>query len=948
VPFEPEKITREHVFQAVENIKSKKINIRPSTTYDVLIDGEKYPPKEILRYAHQEMNGELPRGEGGGEPTNRWLKKLGFEIYNKVDSNNPVPDLIKRYKEYVKESQLKDELYKWRLIKTFNGRPNTEAVDFTKEITSINFGNLIYPVGLTVIHQMATHRPEEFRNAFKYLFDEEIELSNRVAYFNQETLRIYRDIEPENKLSHHQDERTIATYLAFHDSSKYAFYKDSFYQKYCNLIGIKPEKSGKKLVHYLSLIEDFIEKYVEEDSELLALKKQFLTDDCYEDANHKIFAQDILYSTLDLQKGLGKSYWRVGTSEGELNFWDSMHANKCISIGWSEIGDLREQNIQNKKDIIQLLENLDYYPEDKNVLSRKAGEIFNFYNDIQPGDIILAQDGSNVLGIGEVVEEYDYDSSQKFSHTLPVNWKVVDTTLKNTEGLRTTVYKITQPDIIHQIENLLKESKQGQNMNNEVNQILYGPPGTGKTYNTINTALELCGKTITGLNRDAIKSLYEIMVNEGRIVFTTFHQSMTYEDFVEGIKPIEPERVGDPVIYRVVEGIFRKLCIEAAFSIAREGDSISTENVLDFSLSYDDFVQDIEEKLAAGETLELATKNGGKVLVDGVSEQGNIAIKHIGGTRTYTVSKSRLTKLQSGIESLDGVNNINDEFRAIIGGSNSSAYWAVLNAIMNRKPVLNGINKTDRKYTWEEKVEVVKALKKEDYKGKNGEPYVLIIDEINRGNVSQIFGELITLIEEDKRLGKPESLQVQLPYSKEWFGVPPNVHIVGTMNTADRSVEALDTALRRRFSFTEMPPKSHLINKVGKAENGIISGIVLSSLLDTINKRIEKLLDKDHMIGHSYFLSVKNLEELKASFQNKIIPLLQEYFFGDYGKIGLVIGSEFFRLEKDQMDKDFFAPFDDYDSSPLLERNVYHLKNIKEMDDAEFIQAINNLSINSK
>lgn len=485
-------------------------------------------------------------------------------------------------------------------------------------------------------------------------------------------------------------------------------------------------------------------------------------------------------------------------------------------------------------------------------------------------------------------------------------------------------------------------------MANELNQILFGPPGTGKTYNTINQALKLCGEDLTGLSRSDIKARFEQKVDERRIIFTTFHQSMTYEDFVEGIKPIEPEKEGDPVIYRVEEGIFRKLCIEASFSLAKEEESVATENVLDFSLAFDNFVQEIEEKLASEETIELATKNGGKVVVDGISQQGNIIIKHPGKDNTYPVSKQRLSKLHAAFRDLSDVNNIDQQFRSIIGGSNSTANWSVLNAIRNNNPVTKETPKEIRKYSWDDKVQVVKSLKKEDYKGKTGEPYVLIIDEINRGNVSQIFGELITLIEEDKRLGNPEAIQVQLPYSKDWFGVPPNVHIIGTMNTADRSVEALDTALRRRFSFSEMPPKPELINTEGKAENGIINGIELSVLLETINKRIEKLLDKDHMIGHSYFLSVEGLKGLKSAFQNKIVPLLQEYFFGDYGKIGLVIGSKFFDIKDNQVDEDFFAPFEDYDSSPLVERKVYHLKNIQDMSDELFIEALNDLQRKNK
>lgn len=486
------------------------------------------------------------------------------------------------------------------------------------------------------------------------------------------------------------------------------------------------------------------------------------------------------------------------------------------------------------------------------------------------------------------------------------------------------------------------------NMANELNQILFGPPGTGKTYNTINKALELCGEDLDGLSRSDIKARFEQKVGEGRIIFTTFHQSMTYEDFVEGIKPIEPEKEGDPVIYRVEEGIFRKLCIEASFSLAKEEESVGTVNVLDFSLAFDNFVQEIEEKLASEETIELATKNGGKVVVDGISQQGNIIIKHPGKDNTYPVSKQRLSKLHAAFPDLADVNNIDQQFRSIIGGSNSTANWSVLNAIRNNNPITKETPKEIRKYSWDDKVQVVKYLKKQDYKGKIGEPFVLIIDEINRGNVSQIFGELITLIEEDKRLGNPEAIQVQLPYSKDWFGVPPNVHIIGTMNTADRSVEALDTALRRRFSFTEMPPKPELISTEGKAENGIVNGIELPTLLETINKRIEKLLDKDHMIGHSYFLSVEGLKGLKSAFQNKIVPLLQEYFFGDYGKIGLVIGSKFFDIKDNQVDEDFFAPFEDYDSSPLVERKVYHLKNIQDMSDELFIEALHELQRKNK
>ncbi|MFV0142562.1 McrB family protein [Empedobacter falsenii] len=198
--------------------------------------------------------------------------------------------------------------------------------------------------------------------------------------------------------------------------------------------------------------------------------------------------------------------------------------------------------------------------------------------------------------------------------------------------------------------------------------------------------------------------------------------------------------------------------------------------------------------------------------------------------------------------------------------------------------------------------------------------YALFIDEINRGNVSQIFGELITLIEEDKRLGNDEAIEVTLPYSKEKFGVPSNLYIIGTMNTADRSVEALDTALRRRFVFEEMPPKYGL---EGLQQD--LFGFTASHLLETINKRIEKLLDKDHQIGHAYFIN-KNETTIIDSFYKNIIPLLQEYFFGDYGKIGLVLGAGFIKKMKQDS---VFANFEHLDYSQFEEKESYEIINHK-------------------
>ncbi|WP_104741282.1 McrB family protein [Helicobacter suis] len=301
-----------------------------------------------------------------------------------------------------------------------------------------------------------------------------------------------------------------------------------------------------------------------------------------------------------------------------------------------------------------------------------------------------------------------------------------------------------------------------------LNQIFYGPPGTGKTYMTINKALEIIldkqgqeleleikntlealkpevSKTIQAefnretddiiraekINRARAKALFDYYKEQRQIDFVTFHQSYSYEEFVEGIKP---KMLDGQVCYEIKDGIFKQICKKA---------------------------------------------------------------------------------------------------------------------------------KDAQKFPPEK-------------------PYILIIDEINRGNIAKIFGELITLIEPSKRIGNEESLEVTLPYSGDYFGVPNNLYIIATINTADSSIALLDIALRRRFSFVEMMPKPTLLNTN-------CSGVDLQKLLKAINERIEFLLDQDHSIGHAYFLGLETLQDLQDCFKNKIIPLLQEYFYDDHAKIDAVL-----------------------------------------------------------
>jgi len=433
------------------------------------------------------------------------------------------------------------------------------------------------------------------------------------------------------------------------------------------------------------------------------------------------------------------------------------------------------------------------------------------------------------------------------------------------------------------------------------NQILFGPPGTGKTYNTINKAIEIVNpKFDLSQERKVVKKEYDRLVNEGQIVFTTFHQSMSYEDFIEGIKPIEPKGDKDPVHYKVEDGIFKRICKRANPKV------VNLEQVIE---AFKTEVFEENEK----EPLEIKAK---ETTFDVVYR----------GTNVFYV-QPRASKKENPWYPVN-IRNIEKVFETgnYQGVYNPTYVREIISFLQKQRGLQNGQVPTQQ-------------LK----------PYVLIVDEINRGNVSQIFGELITLIEDDKRAGKSEALEVTLPYSKEKFTVPSNLYIIGTMNTADRSVEALDTALRRRFSFKEIPPQPKLIRTEGKLkdEGGILDSIDLPKLLETINERIERLVDKDHRIGHSYFLTVGNVQDLKLVFQNKIIPLLQEYFFGDFGKIGLVLGEGFFENKGKQISSNsIFANFNGYDSSVFMERPVYSLLNVSNMEDAIFKAAI--ATLNSK
>lgn len=380
-----------------------------------------------------------------------------------------------------------------------------------------------------------------------------------------------------------------------------------------------------------------------------------------------------------------------------------------------------------------------------------------------------------------------------------------------------------------------------------LNQIYYGPPGTGKTFITMEAAVKAAEPTFHSESRDQLKTKYRVLTDAGRIVFVTFHQSYSYEDFVEGLTASSDS---GQIQYAPKNGVFKKLVLKAKDNQHSGQQAISTS----FERCWELFLQQLSGN---AEGVTIATRRSTFLITE--VDDNTIRFDKSGGDSVHSLSVS------------------------------------TLQAVFNQQRVIKG----GLQPYYESLISHIKALgEQQNTAAVERQNFVLVIDEINRGNISRIFGELITLIELSKRLGGSEPLEVVLPLTGDKFSVPDNLYIIGTMNTADRSLAGLDLALRRRFDFIEMPPQPELLAEV------FVENIDLELMLKTINERISVLLDKDHCIGHASFMHLHpdyrpagssetaSLAELAQVFKHKVLPLLQEYFFEDWQRIAWVLNDQ--------------------------------------------------------
>ena len=387
------------------------------------------------------------------------------------------------------------------------------------------------------------------------------------------------------------------------------------------------------------------------------------------------------------------------------------------------------------------------------------------------------------------------------------------------------------------------------------NIILQGAPGTGKTYTTAALALSLIDENISYFNHDVVMEKYQEYVEKGQIAFVTFHQSMDYEDFVEGLKPQLVENSDGNtagIAYRVEDGIFKRLCKQAI----KDSALVSMQD--NFESVWGKLVDKLDEK----NFIEIPLLSGKNTFRIELNEYGTGL-----ATRTYEDDSFQKDRWINGKSKFFSKEQLYNVYRGLPGtpARGHDNY---------RKAII--------RYCKENLGLIEYALPLNNTQS-NTNPFILIIDEINRGNVSKIFGELITLLEADKRIGSMHPINVRLPYSKELFSVPPNIYLIGTMNTTDRSVGTIDYAVRRRFAFITLKSEKSAIEKfydnVSSGTDAVLKNkaLELFSLVKRFieENKIEENFD-DLMPGHSYFMA-KSDAELEQKFIYEVLPLLYEY-----------------------------------------------------------------------
>jgi len=455
-----------------------------------------------------------------------------------------------------------------------------------------------------------------------------------------------------------------------------------------------------------------------------------------------------------------------------------------------------------------------------------------------------------------------------------------------------------------------------------LNTILYGPPGTGKTYATTRRCVEICDGPVERDRADQeIRDRYQALVKEGRVEFITFHQSYGYEEFVEGLRPDTGgdeanEEAGSGFRLVATEGVLKRIA-ERARKVAEETDRVfelADRRIFKMSLGdpadpeqqgiFGECIANDYVVLGYGGDVDWSDERYGnlnRILARWQENEPNAKGKNpnVSFVNQFrnTMQTGDLVIVPRGFQHFRAVGEVTGPYLFVPrddGGyfHRRAVRWRwhdaetengmPISEIYDRPLTRPTIYKLDKSGIRLERLQ--RYLGHVEGSGRPS-PHVLIIDEINRANVSKVMGELVTLLEDDKREGRANEVAVTLPHSRRSFTLPANLHILGTMNTADRSIALLDTALRRRFDFEELPPDPERLRDAAKE-----TGIDLPKVLRAMNERLEWLVDRDHLIGHAWLMGTRTREDVDRAMRRKIIPLIAEYFYDDWEKVRAVLG----------------------------------------------------------
>ena len=860
--------------------------------------------------------------------------------------------VITHYKQHFAEAD-QGERYKWEAIGWYKKHWDIDASDFAAmlEVAFSKTGNLLasgmyYPYKMIIAYAQA--EPEEVRSIFKQLHNENLPLAQRYSSF-RESCQHYIDklkqSDPgrEKGLQHYQDLRAVMVYLTFEYPERYYLFKSRMYTTFRDRVGFAEEKTKQKSIvwkveSYSKLCEIVLDE-VKKDADLQSMSKARLNEDCYQDEELHLLAMDIVfYGSAYMEEN---EFATEQQQQSTVEYWPSLdeydpHLGK---EDWKRF--LLEIEIPMHKGVMSVL---------KAMMSLGGEATCKRMNELFGGGVTRYM--SSAVNLGKRAKKFfelpaliDKTDNVERYFGIPYQGRRVQE-----DGQTNYSYRI-RPELMEALREIDLSSispyasEEEQSMTDVgLNTILYGPPGTGKTYHTVIYAVAIIeNRELASVEAEAytdVLARYNDDKAQGRIEFTTFHQSFGYEEFIEGIRPVvssddESSDAGD-VQYSVQPGIFKRFCERAErpaavvtndygigenpsiwkVSLDGTGDNPIRSECLTqghIRIGWDEYGENITE------TTEFS-QHGGRVVLNAFISRmqvGDIvlscysastidAIGVVTGDYEWHNEYPRLKRLRK-------VNWIVKDIKENILSLNGGTSMTLASVYRMGNVSLTDVYQLIDKHT---PAVVTQPAQKN---------YVFIIDEINRGNISKIFGELITLIEESKRVGKPEGMTARLPNSQKPFGVPDNVYIIGTMNTADRSIATIDTALRRRFLFREMLPNPQVLVDV------MVEDLSISEMLNRMNQRIAVLYDREHTIGHAYFLKLRDtptVETLAEIFRNNIIPLLQEYFYEDYEKIRLVLGDPLKNDPEEQFittcENDYTALFGSVDIG-LDDSNTYEI-----------------------